>query len=321
MTALLATLVPTTLVTGYAARVRFRNASLGVARLTGLVRAALPFLGWNLALRVYGEIDKILLAIFATDAVVGWYAAAYRIVFLPGFIATLIMTPLLPVLSRHAADRGAFRETLRQSVDLVLLSTLPLTALIIGLAPAIPSTLHWSAPFSNSIPLLIILAFHVPLAAVDVMLGTALVALHREGRWFGVAVLAVVFNLSLNVVLIPILQSATGNGAIAAATVTLMTELLMLGGALILLPRWAVARASAVTAAKAAGSAAAAAAVAWQLYPASFVGAAVAALATYAMLALALRAIHFGDFRDLGLGSIWRGRARALAATTGRMDR
>jgi O-antigen/teichoic acid export membrane protein len=319
MTALLAALVPSTLLTGYASRVRFHKASLRIARLAELARAALPFLGWNLALRVYGEVDKILLALLATDAVIGWYAAAYRIVFLPGFIATLVMTPLLPVLSRHANDRNAFRQLLRQSVDLVLLTTVPLTALIIGLAPAIPSTLHWSASFANSIPLLVILAFHVPLAAIDVTLGTALVALHREGRWFGVAVLAVLFNVSLNLVLIPLAQSATGNGAIGAAVVTLLTELLMLGGALVLLPGWAVPRASTVTAAKVIVIAAAAGGVAWVLYPVSFVLAAAAAFTIYAVLALTLGAVSVSDFRDLGLGSILQ-RTRGFVAVAGRHE-
>jgi hypothetical protein len=75
-----------------------------------------------------------------------------------------------------------------------------------------------------------------------------------------------------------------------------------------------------VTAGKTISSAAAAAGVAWMLHPVSFIGAALAAMATYAVLALAFGAIRFDDFRDLGLGSIRRGPGRTLAAVAERPD-
>ena len=203
----------------------------------GLVRSGLPFLGWDLALRVYGEIDKIILAFFAPGAVIGWYAAALRITAIPVFVPTLVTTPLLPVLSRCKDDPAVFTHTLRRSLVAVLFLTVPLSAGLVALAPTIPDLLGWGPSFVNSVPLLSILAFQQPLVGVDMVLGTALFALHREGRWFRVALVAAVFNPALNLLLVPYFEQTQQNGAIGAALVTVAGDLLMLVGALMLLPR------------------------------------------------------------------------------------
>jgi len=207
-----------------------------------LARSGFPFLGWMLALQIYGEIDKLLLAMLANEAVVGWYAAAYRIISIPVFIPTLITTPLLPALSRHAADRALFQQTVRRSLFAVLVLTVPTSAMSIGLAPAVPDLLHWPSAFQNSVPLMMILALHLPIVAVDMVLGTALTALHRERYWFGIGAVASVVNPALNLLLIPYFEHSLNNGAIGAAIVTVATELLMLGGALMLVPRGLVDR-------------------------------------------------------------------------------
>jgi O-antigen/teichoic acid export membrane protein len=221
------------------------------------------------------------------------------------------------VLSGHANDRVVFRETLRRSLDLVLITTVPLTVVIIGLAPMIPNALHWPAEFAACVPLMMILALHVPLVGVDVMLGTALVALHREVRWLGVGVIAAIFNSSLNLLLIPPVQASTGNGAIAAATITVLTEVLMLGGALTLLPRGTVGLHSALMAVRVAAAALAAGVAAATLGAfVSFPLAAAAAMVVYVAMAVLVRAFSPHEIAavvrlgvDAGLGAIGRARA------------
>jgi O-antigen/teichoic acid export membrane protein len=288
----LVSLLVGTVITTSRSGIAFSRTAIDPRVMSRLARGGLPFLGWNAALRVYGEIDRILLAVLATEAVIGWYAAAYRIVMVPGFVANLVVTPLLPVLSRTAGDRVAFQDTLRKSIDVVLVASIPVTALTIGLAPSIPGALHWPIGFQNSIPLLTILAFHVPIAGVDVILATALVALHRQNRWLVVGVTAAVFNTSLNFVAIPILQAGAGNGAIAAASVTVLTEILMLGGALVLLPRGMVGRASAGTALRLAVAGAVAAAVGFALQAASLPAAVAAASGAYLLVAVLVGGIR-----------------------------
>lgn len=227
--------VTTTLV-WWVAGLRPRRQAFDPRLLREVISGGLPFLGWNVALRLRMEMDRILLGILSSVAVIGWYSAAYRIIGVTVFIPTLITTPLLPALSRHADDRPVFDQTLRRSIIAALVLTTPLCAMIVGFAPAIPATLHWPASFNHSVPLIMILALQMPLVAVDMVIGTGLIALHRERPWLAVATIGAAFNVAANLVLILVFEWSTGNGAIGAAVSTVATELVILGGALILLP-------------------------------------------------------------------------------------
>lgn len=237
MATLLTSSVLMVAVTWYFTRLRLHRASFAPQLYWQLVVGGVPFMGWAVALAVYTEIDKLMLAAFSTSTVIGWYAAAFRIVAIPGFMTTAVATPLLPALSRSKDDLPVFMETLRRSVVVMLFTTAGASALIIGAAPGIPGLLGWPDSFAGSIPLLMLLALRVPLTAVDTALGTALIAIHRERRWLCVAVVAAVCNPCANFLLIPFFEKTMQNGAIGAAIGTVGTEVLMFGGAVLLLPK------------------------------------------------------------------------------------
>ena len=218
--------------------------------MRGLVRGGMPFFAWNVVRRAYGDGDRILLGFLSTQAAIGWYAAAYRITSVPLVVSSFITAPLMPVLTRHLSEPAVFQRTLRRTLLASLLLSVPCSALIFGLAPAIPGLLGWPTSFEHAVPLMMILALHDPIVALDMVLGTALLTLGREGRWLRVGVAAAFFNLGLNIVLIPVFEGATQNGAIAAAILTGLTELLLLGGAIALLPPGMLDRATVVTGGK-----------------------------------------------------------------------
>jgi O-antigen/teichoic acid export membrane protein len=264
-----------------------------------VVQGGVPFLGWNLAVNVYGQVDQILLAVFTRAAEVGWYAAAYRIIAVPVFIPTLITTPLLPALSRRADDSELFARTLRGSFLVALVLTVPISAMIIALAPSVPAVLHWPAEFQHSIPLIMILALHQPFVAVDMVLATGLTALHREHRWLRWGLVAALLNPALNVIFIPLLERQIGDGAIAAAVITVGTELFMFGAALRLLPRGILQRATASVTAKIILSGALAWLAAAVIRADSLVLAAAAGGLTFVAAILVFRAISADDLRTL----------------------
>ena len=202
-----------------------------------LARGGLAFLGFNLAMRVRNQIDVLVIGLLLSEQAAGWLAAAYRIVWIPVFIPTLITTPLVPALSRSVDDPAAFRRTLQQSLTIALFLSVGASALIIGTAPAVPALLGWGASFDRSIPLMTILAVGEPFGAVDIILGGALLALNRERGWLRVTVLACVLNPVLNLVTIPLFETWLQHGAIGAAIVEVATELVMFAGALRLMPK------------------------------------------------------------------------------------
>jgi O-antigen/teichoic acid export membrane protein len=216
--------------------------------LWALLPAGLPFFGWNLTMQFYGQIDRILMGFLAPVQVVGWYAAAVRIIGIPIFVPMLIVTPLFPALTRCRDDRAVFRRTLNASLRATLLTTAPFCAATAAAAPAIPNFVGWPAEFNAASVPMTILAPNLTLVAVDMMLGTALMALGRERLWLLVGVLAAIVNPTLNLISIPFAQATWGNGGIGASTVTVITELVMMCGALILMPRGLIDRGFAKTA-------------------------------------------------------------------------
>lgn len=204
-------------------------------------RAALwgsfPFLAWLVVQSVTGGIDRVLLGLLVPAAEVGWYAAAYRIFSIPVFIPTLIMTPLFPALSRSAREPEIIRRTVAKTARIVVLIVVPLCAGIIVVAPGIPSILGWPGDFANASPLIAILSLQLPIISLDMVLGSVLMAIGRQGRWVVVGIIAAVLKIGLNFAAIPVFENLMGNGAIGASVVTLLAELWMFFGALILIPK------------------------------------------------------------------------------------
>ncbi|HLH25142.1 MAG TPA: oligosaccharide flippase family protein [Chloroflexota bacterium] len=216
-------------------------------RLWGeLLRGGFPFMGWNLTLMVRGQGSVVMTGVLLNASAIGWWAAASRIAGIPIFAPTVLMKPLLPALTRVRADRLAFQEVLGRTLCLMLLLIVPANGMIIALAPAIPDLLGWGPGFANAVPVMAVLTVACALAAVDMILGTALVALCDERRWLGVAVLAAVAIPALSAVLIPVFEARFHNGATGAAVAEVITESIMLGGACFLLPAGVLSRASRV---------------------------------------------------------------------------
>jgi O-antigen/teichoic acid export membrane protein len=191
-----------------------------------LSRASVRLLGNSLALQIRQQAAIVVAGLLLPAQAVGWFTAALRIISLPVFIPTAIITSLLPVLSRRVGESRDFRQTLMHSIMVVLLLTFPISALMLVLAPEIPSLLHWGPEFFPSILLMRVLAFQQPLVALDMVLGTALVALKRDHDLLVIASCTAVLNPTANFVLIPVFQNLFGNGILAAAIVELATECL-----------------------------------------------------------------------------------------------
>jgi O-antigen/teichoic acid export membrane protein len=201
------------------------------------IRGGFPFVTWQLTLLTYGQVDRVLMGIFVPTAEVGWYAAAYQIIGIVVFVPTLVIAPLFPALSRSVENPDALRKTIAQTLRVLLLLMVPLGAGTIVAAPLVPRLLGWPSDFENAVPLMTILALHLPIVAVDMVLGVVLMAINKASRLVFVGILAAGFNVTANLVLIPYFQHAVGNGAIGSSIVTVLTEVLICVGAVTLIPK------------------------------------------------------------------------------------
>lgn len=283
----------------WSSRIGVDRAGLTLGVLWDLVWRGLPIMGMALVLRIRGDAEVFVLALGLSIEALGWWAAADRIVFIPLFIPTLVITPLLPTLSSVVTDRAVFVQTLRRSLDLTLVLTVGACAAILAVAPAVPETLGWSDDYLATVGLIEILSGVTALIAIGMVLGTAVIALGTERRWFLVSVLASVLYVGLTPLTIYVMTSWGLNGTYGVAYLKIVIEVVMIAGALILLPRGTVDRASWLVALKTVLASVAMILAVRAALPISLPLAIVTGALTYPAALLAVRTVPPSELREM----------------------
>lgn len=269
-----------------------------------ILLGGLPFFVWQASHAIYAEIDTVLLAVMTRDSVVGWYSAAYRIVTIPAFVATIVMTVMFPVLSAAAAERDQFSLIARRALHYVAVFTLPMGLGIMALAPQIIAMFNYPASFDNSIAPMAILAPHLPLAALGTILATVLNTRDRHRAWAMTGVGAALVNPALNVVLIPMSEQTWSNGAIGAAIATTLTEVYLIVMAVMLLPRGVFDRGTVISMLRCGAAATVMLGPVWMLRDLPIVVPILAGAGTHIAACFAVGAITLADLRELNANVI-----------------
>lgn len=207
--------------------------TLEKATIRKLIRTGIPFMIYGAVGVIYYRIDTVLLSLITTTAVVGWYGAAYRLfdtlLFIPSIILNAVMYPVFAKLSGKSQEK--LRRAIEKCTSFLFLCSFPIATIMIGAAPNIIGFFYHRAEFANSSPVLQILAPGLVFLYLNTLFSAIIVTTKKEKKIPGMALAALVFNLGLNLVLIPLYQH------VAAALVTSLTELLLLCIALRLMPR------------------------------------------------------------------------------------
>lgn len=198
-----------------------------------LVRASIPFLAYGMLGVIYYRVDSVLLSLMESTAVVGWYGASYRLfdtlVFLPNIMVLAIMYPLMAKFA--VKSESSVRIAIEKTTNFLIVCGLPIATGLILAAPNIIGFLYHRSDFGPSVPVLQALAPGLALLYLNSVWTTALMSLGLEKRLPIMAAVALVFNLAVNLVLIPRWQ---GTGA---AITTSLTEGLLFVISLAFLPR------------------------------------------------------------------------------------
>jgi O-antigen/teichoic acid export membrane protein len=196
-----------------------------------LLAASLP-LGLALAInQIYVRADTLIISLSRPYAQVGFYTLAYRILELTLVLGTVFLNTTFPVITRAIVeDPPRARRAIQLSTDVLILAGVPLATGGLVLAPALVHAIGGQS-FSGAVTPLRILLFAGALMWVNGVFGFALIARERQASalWLNVAGLG--FNLVLNLILIP------RYGIVAAAAVTLASEVLILAASVPLMRR------------------------------------------------------------------------------------
>jgi O-antigen/teichoic acid export membrane protein len=198
-----------------------------------LTRSGVSFLAYGVLGVIYYRIDTVLLSVLGTAAAVGVYGAAYRLLdtlmFIPSIIMGAVMSPMLAQYSLH--NQNKLRLAIEKSTTAMLLCSVPATLGLMVTAPNVISFIYGQHGFRESAVVLQGLAFGIVALYLNSVLTTVLISTGQERKLPLMAAVALVFNVAINLVLIPRFM---GSGA---AWATSLTEVLLLGVGMALVDR------------------------------------------------------------------------------------
>lgn len=152
---------------------------------------------------LYTYIDSVLLSFMATDEVVGWYSAAYRLVFAMMFIPIGTMKAVFPALSAYYKDsQEEFKKLFERTFKVMLVIGFSLASLIFVLAEEIITAMY-GAEYINAAGALKILVWSTALIFIGTVQTHTTRASHREGFTAKIVTSSAVLNIVLNLILIP----------------------------------------------------------------------------------------------------------------------
>lgn len=180
---------------------------------------------------IYNRIDTVILSAISGQEAVGLYGAAYRILEVLILGAAYFANSILPLLSRYAHnDRDKLRVLFRKSyVVLLLLGTF--VAICTYIFAPLGVAVVAGPKFGGSVVALQILSLVPIVAYFNHLNGYTLIALGKQWYSLAVAIVALVVNVSLNLIFIPLYSYR------AAAFITFVTEGLIVVMSLVLIKR------------------------------------------------------------------------------------
>ena len=217
---------------------RFVKVSLdiNVPLIRTMLRTSVPFLIYGVLGVIYYRLDTILLSLMTNDAAIGLYGAGYRLfdtlTFLPSIVVSAIMYPVFSKLSLNSKED--LKKSAEKATNFLLFCVAPISTLLIIAAPAIIGYLYHHSDYVGTIPVLIALSPGLFFLYLNSVLSAIIMSTKLEKKMPIMAGAALIFNLVLNLLFIPMFQQ------VAAAAITSLTELLLLILSLFFIPRYLI---------------------------------------------------------------------------------
>ena len=186
------------------------------------LKQAWPFGLIAISVTIYNWIDSVMLSLMQGDEVVGWYNAAYRVVFGLALIPSVYLKSIFPVMSRsYVSSKESQKFVYEKSVKYMVILAVPIGVAITLLADKV-IILIFGTEYSNSIIALQILIWSMVFIFISRVFGDLL---HSSNRQIVIAKITgscVLLNVLLNAILIP------RYSYIGASIATVVTEFIAL---------------------------------------------------------------------------------------------
>ncbi|MFA5961405.1 MAG: flippase [Parcubacteria group bacterium] len=170
---------------------------------------------------IYFKVDTILLSIIKSNAEVGIYNVAYKVLENISFFPSMIVGLIFPIISAHIfSDKARFADISNKTVKVFILLTVPLIVGILFLSSGLVRLIGGSG-FPESALVLRILVFAMAAIFFSNLFNAILIAGNLQKKLMYVLSGAAIFNVLANLALIPLFSY------VAAASVSTATEVLV----------------------------------------------------------------------------------------------
>lgn len=242
---------------------------------------------------IHYRIDVLILSVMSNLTTVGTYGIATKM--LDAFISGsgIFMGLVFPVLSsRTRGDSQLLRRAFQKALDLMLIASVGAAVFVFSFAAYAVRILGGAQYHAAAAPVAAI-AWAIPVIFTGTVFSQMVVAANRQGKALLPAIAAIVINVALNILLIPRF------GAVAPATVTVISEGLSTAGIGVVMVRHYGFGPDARKAAGILASAALSLVTIHVTLPAGTIPAALAGALAYALALLLVRAVTVADVRSI----------------------
>lgn len=176
--------------------------AFSISSVVSLMRRTVSFGLTLLVTASYARMGILMLSWIGSDAEVGQYGVAYRLMEGLLFVPMVLSRIVYPLLSRISLKKDEFRFVVEKSIRILVVSASLMTLLGVVYTNQIIVFLY-SSVYMESVLVFQILVWSLIASFPNYVLGHSLFSLHKQGNVLVIACATLIINVILNLILIP----------------------------------------------------------------------------------------------------------------------
>lgn len=188
--------------------------------------------------QIKDPLNQILMSRFAGPEAGAWFALVFRFIGTSLFVPVALATVAMPRFSRcFAAGAEAFRREVARQFRIVILATVPVSAVLIFAIVPLMQQLHFHPKYAGAVPVFQTWGSALVLWSLSVVAANALVAANQQNQVARFSLWALAIHPVSSALCIRAGESFMANGAVGAVAANILIEFFLLANFVRRLPK------------------------------------------------------------------------------------